>query len=326
MGIEIRSQRKKLMGDGRHKVVTTVRSHDKGKKILDAHSGIPQETLSYVIVADIAQEGAFDDAVKSEPFDAVVHTASPFFLGHTDPVKELLDPAIKGTNGILKSIHAHAPSVKRVVVTSSFAAIVNPDNHPAVYNEESWNPVTAEQALLPSYTYRASKTFAERAAWDFVAANKPNFSLTVLNPPLVLGPVIHHLSSLDGINASNERVRDFVLGRHRDKLPPSGVYLWVDVRDLAEAHARSLEVPEAEGKRFLITAGYFSNKRIVDAVRASFAEFRDQLPPADAADDLPKDVYGFDNSRSTQILGLKYMSLEESVRDTVQSIKAIGGL
>jgi nucleoside-diphosphate-sugar epimerase len=101
--------------------------------IIDAHSGVPSEALSYVIVGDIAQEGAFDEPVKSEPpFDAVVHTASPFFIGHTDPVKELLDPAIKGTNGILKSIHAHVPSVKRVVITSSFAAIVNPDNHPAV--------------------------------------------------------------------------------------------------------------------------------------------------------------------------------------------------
>jgi nucleoside-diphosphate-sugar epimerase len=313
--------------NGRHTVVTTVRSHDKGKKIIDAHPGIPPETLSYVIVGDIAQEGAFDEAVKSEPpFDAVMHTASPFFLGHTDPVKELLDPAIKGTNGILESIYAHAPSVKRVVITSSFAAVVNPDNPPAVYNEESWNPVTAAQALLPAYTYRASKTFAERAAWDFVSRKKPNFSLTVLNPPLVLGPMVHHLSSLDAINTSNERVRDFVLGRHRDKLPPSGVYIWVDVRDLAEAHAKSLEVPEAEGKRFLITAGYFSNKRIVDIVRDSFPEFRDQLPPADAADDLPRDVYGIDNSRSTQVLGLRYTTLEESVRDTVKSIKAIGGL
>jgi nucleoside-diphosphate-sugar epimerase len=302
-----------------------VRSDDKGKKILAAHPGVSPEALSYVIVGDIAQDGAFDDAVKSEPpFDAVLHTASPFFLGHTDPVKELLDPAIKGTNGILRSIHAHAPSVKHVVITSSFAAVVNPDHHPAVYNEESWNPVTEEQALLPAYTYRASKTFAERAAWDFVAANKPNFSLTVLNPPLVLGPMVHHLGSLDAINTSNERVRDFVLGRHRDKLPPSGVYIWVDVRDLAEAHVRSIEVPEAAGKRFLITAGYFSNKRIVDIVRESFPELGEQLPPADAADDLPKDVYGIDNSRSTQVLGLKYTSLEESVRDTVRSIKALG--
>jgi nucleoside-diphosphate-sugar epimerase len=302
-----------------------VRSDDKGKKILAAHPGVSPEALSYVIVGDIAQDGAFDDAVKSEPpFDAVLHTASPFFLGHTDPVKELLDPAIKGTNGILRSIHAHAPSVKQVVITSSFAAVVNPDHHPAVYNEESWNPVTEEQALLPAYTYRASKTFAERAAWDFMAANKPNFSLTVLNPPLVLGPMVHHLGSLDAINTSNERVRDFVLGRHRDKLPPSGVYIWVDVRDLAEAHVRSIEVPEAAGKRFLITAGYFSNKRIVDIVRESFPELGEQLPPADAADDLPKDVYGIDNSRSMQVLGLKYTSLEESVRDTVRSIKALG--
>src|ERR1700761_4634370 len=149
----------------RHKVVTTVRSHDKGKKILDAHPDVAKDVLSFVIVEDIAQPGAFDKAVISEPpFEAVIHTASPFFIGHTDPVKQLLDPAIKGTVGILEAIKASAPSVKRVVVTSSFAAVVNPDDHPKVYDGSSWNPVTEEQTVLPAYTYRASKTFAERAA------------------------------------------------------------------------------------------------------------------------------------------------------------------
>jgi nucleoside-diphosphate-sugar epimerase len=247
-------------------------------------------------------------------------------LGHTDPIKELLDPAIKGTTGVLKAIHTSAPSVKRVVITSSFASIFSPDHHPAIYNEESWNPVTPEQALLPSYTYRASKTFAERAAWDFMAENKPNFSLTVLNPPLVLGPMIHHLNSLDAINTSNELVRDFVLGKYQNEIPASRLFIWIDVRDLAEAHVRSLEVPDAAGQRFLTTAGHFSNKRIVEAIRESFPEFHDKLPPKDAADDLPKDVYGVDNSKSIKILGMKYMPLEESVRDTVQSIKEIGRL
>lgn len=97
-------------------------------------------------------------AVKSNPpFDYVLHTASPFHFNIQDPVKDFLDPAIKGTTGILKAIKAHAPTVKRVVITSSFAAIVNSKQHPEVYSEKNWNPVTWEEATDHSNVYRASK-------------------------------------------------------------------------------------------------------------------------------------------------------------------------
>jgi nucleoside-diphosphate-sugar epimerase len=305
-------------------VVTTVRANDKGKKILEAHPDIPTERLSFVIVQDIAQEGAFDKAVQSDPpFDAVIHTASPFFFGHKDPVKELLNPAIIGTTGILKAIHELAPSVKRIVVTSSFAAIINSDNHPTVYTEAQWNPVTEKQALLPTFTYRASKTFAEKAAWDFVKEKSPSFALTTLCPPLVLGPVVHYLNTLDAINTSNARVRDFIAGTNRESIPPSGVHLWVDVRDLALAHVKGIELPEAAGERFLIAAGLFSNKQIVEAIRDVFPELDSKLPPKDQPDDTPADIYKADNGKSRRILGLQYTGLKASVSDTVRSLQAI---
>ena len=97
--------------------------------------------------------------VKSNPpFEYVLHTASPFHHNVQDPVKDFLDPAIKGTTGILKAIKAYAPTVKRVVVTSSFAAIVNPFGHKKVYDETVWNPLTWEQARTDhNQTYRGSK-------------------------------------------------------------------------------------------------------------------------------------------------------------------------
>lgn len=72
-------------------------------------------------------------------------------------MKDFLDPAIKGTTGILKAIKANAPTVKRVVITSSFASIVNAKQHEKVYSEKNWNPVTWEEGLDSSNTYRASK-------------------------------------------------------------------------------------------------------------------------------------------------------------------------
>lgn len=97
----------------RHSVRATVRSEEKAKAIAKHH---PNAKLDFIIVEDIAVEGAFDEAIKSdEPFEAVIHTASPFHFRVTDPKKDLLDPAIIGTTGILKAIHKHAPSVTKVV-------------------------------------------------------------------------------------------------------------------------------------------------------------------------------------------------------------------
>ncbi|KAJ5485161.1 Ketoreductase azaE [Penicillium diatomitis] len=329
--------------------VFTVRSDEKGKRILENHPDAPKERLSYVIVKDVAQDDAFDEAIKSDPpFDYVLHTASPFHFNVQDPVKDFLDPAIKGTTGILKAIKAYAPTVKRVVVTSSFAAIVNGKQHPKVYNEECWNPVTWEEAMDPANTYRASKvnklitkgstyevttvlivapvpqTFAEKAAWDFVEKENPNFDLVTINPPLVFGPIVSYLNSLDAINTSNQRMRNIVQGQFKDAIPPTGMWLFVDVRDVALAHVRAIEVAEAGGKRFLVAAGFFSNKVLVEAVRETHPELESKLPSKDYPDDFPSELYEIDNSQSKKILGMEYRPLKATVADTVKSLQDVG--
>ncbi|EXJ90270.1 dihydroflavonol-4-reductase [Capronia coronata CBS 617.96] len=308
-----------------HDVVFTVRSDDKGQKILKNHAGTPSSKLSYVIVKDIAQEGAFDDAVRSDPpFEAVLHTASPFHFNVTDPKKDLLDPAVIGTTGILKAVKKFAPTVKRVVITSSFAAIISPNNHPKVYSEANWNPITWEEAIqTPSNAYRASKTFAEKAAWEFVEKEKPNFDLATINPPLVFGPVVHYLNSLDAINTSNATIRDMIEGKCKDAIPPSTGFLWVDVRDVALAHVKAMETSAAGGKRFFVTGGHMSNGIVASIIRKEFPEFADRLP-ADIDTSLPADIFGYDNSRSKEILGIEYRKLEDTVRDTVKSLLAVG--
>lgn len=97
-------------------MVTTVRSAEKGQKILDNHPHSSKDKLDFVIVEDIAKPGAFDKAVHSNPpFETIIHTASPFHFNATDTKKELLDPAVIGTTGILESAKKYAPTVKRVV-------------------------------------------------------------------------------------------------------------------------------------------------------------------------------------------------------------------
>jgi len=293
-----------------HSVVTTVRSPEKANKIKEAHPNYGKDKLDFSIVPDIAQEDAFEQAVKSDPpFEAVIHTASPFHFNVTDIQKQLLDPAIIGTTGILKSIKRHAPTVKRVVITSSFAAIINPfkmtwPEH--TYSEEDWDPLTHDQALEnPVNGYRASKTFAEKAAWEFVEKEKPKFDICTMNPPVVFGPIVHYLNSLSALNTSNERFRDFIQGKFRNEdIPPAGLYIWIDVRDLAEAHVKGMEIPEAGGKRFFVTAGYYSNKQIVDIIRKNFPEYRDKLPAENAkGGDYPEGgIFKINNKRAQEIL------------------------
>lgn len=104
-----------------------------------------------------------------------------------------------------------------------------------------------------------------------------------------------------------------------------GTYLWVDVRDLALAHVRAIEVPEAANKRFFITAGYFSNKEIGEVIRKNFPELESKLPAKDApGGDYPEGkLYQYDNSRTIEVLGIKFRGLEESIVDLVKSLQSV---
>ncbi|KAK1508368.1 NAD dependent epimerase/dehydratase [Colletotrichum tamarilloi] len=315
-----------------HSVVTTVRSEDKAQRIRDAHKDLDASRLHVAIVPDIARPDAFDEVVKTPGLEAVLHTASPFHFKWTDAQKELIDPAVVGTTAILKALKRDAPGVKRVVVTSSFASVIDEaktEDPNTIFTEEFWNPVTVEDiGRSPATAYRASKKLAEKAAWDFVNDEKPGFDLVTLTPPLVLGPVVHHFADLASINTSNEHVVDLVKGKWKDAVAPTGAaYLWIDVRDLALSHILALEKPEAGGKRLFTTAGWFSNAEIAQVVRKNFPELKERLPAegTKGGELPPKDkVYGYDNSATEKILGIKWKSLEESITDLVKDIKGFG--
>ncbi|KAI1106444.1 NAD(P)-binding protein [Jackrogersella minutella] len=314
-----------------YEVVTTVRSETKASQIRNKYPGAK---LSIVIVPDIAAPNAFDDVIaNTQGLDYVQHTASPFHYNFKDAKTELLDPAINGTNSVFQAIAKHAPAVKRVVLTSSFASILSAQDlhNPAkTFSEADWNPNTYEDGLAgpPAVTYRVSKTCAEKAAWDFVEKQKPGFDLATICPPMVFGPVAHHLDSLAGINTSNSRLVDIIQGKWKDEIPPSGVYLWTDVRDVAHAHVAAMERPEAGGKRFFITAGHYNNRQIASIVRAAFPELGDKLPDENvklaAGADFPAEgPCKYDNSRATKVLGIDWIPLEKSVTDTVKTLLAI---
>ncbi|RAH75726.1 SDR family oxidoreductase [Aspergillus aculeatinus CBS 121060] len=301
-----------------HTVVTTVRSAAKGRECLEKYPK-SLNTLSYIIVEDIRRSGAFDEAVQSQPFDAVVHTASPFHYHAADLKLDMIDPAIMGTMEILGSIKNYAPSVKRVVITSSFAAVVNFQEEVPFYTSDCWNPITMEQSLTNGQlAYVGSKKFAEKAAWDFMHNENPAFTLSTINPVLVFGPTISRLNSLADVNTSNAIFRDFIDGKLKSGIPPNE-FQWVDVRDVALAHIRAIEVPAAAGKRFLAAAGPYNNHQIAAIIKKNFPMLADNLPEqTSVADGPPRFV--IDNDPMKRILGISFRSFEDCVIDTVKAL------
>jgi nucleoside-diphosphate-sugar epimerase len=167
------------------------------------------------------------------------------------------------------------------------------------------------------------KTFAEKAAWDFVKNEKPNFDLAVINPPFVFGPVIGYLNSLDNLNTSNEKIRDFAQGKYKDDTNPTENSLWVDVRDVALAHVKAIEVAEAGGQRFFTAEGFFSHQGLAEVIRETHPKYAANLPDYGSKKEITH-LFDFDASRATKVLGVKYTSFKKSTSDTLTSLIKVG--
>lgn len=115
-------------------------------------------------------------------------------------------------------------------------------------------------------------------------------------------------------------------GKAKEELPPTGTFVWTDVRDLALAHVKAAELPEAANKRFFVTTGYFSNEEIADIMRDNFPELKKQLPAKGTkGGGYPEGgLYQYDNSRVKEVLGIEFISLKESIVDAVKSLQAVG--
>lgn len=142
---------------------------------------------------------------------------------------------------------------------------------------------------------------------------------------MVFGPVAPH-SSLSAVNTSNQRIYDLMTGKYKDSCPPTGTnYLWVDVREVAQAHIAAAEKPEAAGKRFLLIAGVYTVAEIATIIGKEFPAIRDKLPSGKALESGAAVIgsYTFDNSQARDVLGIKFRTLRESIVDTVNSLQAL---
>ncbi|CAK9025940.1 Phenylacetaldehyde reductase (2-phenylethanol synthase), partial [Durusdinium trenchii] len=232
--------------DKGYRVRGTVR--DTAKKAGHLQAWIDEGQSLELVQADLLDEASWDAACQG--CDWVAHVASPFFIGcpPKEAEEKLYKPARNGTLNVLRA--AQKAGVKRVVVTSSMAAVAGGHPREALENEPEklW---TDTSKVDP---YAASKTFAERAAWDFVEeqtqAGNDVFTLAVINPTLVVGPPLSNASATSHDIVRRILKAEFPLGRM-----PNVAMSLVDVRDVADAHVQALERPEAAGKRFPCVGG-----------------------------------------------------------------------
>ncbi|KAH9603793.1 hypothetical protein KSS87_018819 [Heliosperma pusillum] len=244
--------------------------------------------------ANLLEEGSFDSAVDG--CCGVFHTASPVLLESSNPQADLIDPALKGTLNVLSSC-AKAPSVKRVIFTSSTAAVCHNGRPmtPETIIDETWFSTSEACKGFVGDWYVLSKTLAEIAAWKF--CNENGIDMISINPALVIGPMLQPT-----INWS--RQSDTYL---------NAAFGYVHVKDVAEAHIKAFEIPSANGRYILSdTVAHFS--QIVDILHELYPNIK---LPHKCVDDKPLQPTYQISKDKVKSLGIELIPLRVALKDAV---------
>jgi dihydroflavonol-4-reductase len=287
-------------------VKTTLRSLGRKEEVIGLlqEAGISAaEKLSFV-EADLTKDDHWDEAVQGCTY--VLHVASPFPAADPKDAEELIVPARDGALRVLKA--ARDAGVKRVVLTSSFAAIGysrDPKDH--IFTEEDWT-----YPNLTDNAYVKSKSIAEKAAWDFIAEQGGGLELTVINPVGVFGPAMgkDHSTSIGLIQA-------ILSGQLKET--PGFTFGIVDVRDVAAIHLKAMTATNAAGERFLATStGVMSIYDVAELIRKERPELAGniaELKPLDASSYIE-----MSNQKAKDFFEWEFRSNKEAILASADSL------
>jgi nucleoside-diphosphate-sugar epimerase len=299
-----------LLRDGRE-VRATVRSLQGEADVRAAvRRGGSDDTGLELVAADLTSDDGWSAAL--EDVEEVHHVASPIPSAQPKDPDELIVPARQGTLRVLKA--ARDAGARRVVLTSSFAAVGYSPKAVRDYTEADWTD--PDTPGLPPYP--RSKAIAERAAWDFIESEGGDTELVVVNPTFIAGPslVASLRSTLSHFKAIIEGTMP-ALPRQR-----FGV---VDVRDVADAHISAMATPAAAGKRYLLLADgptitWLGLAQILREHLGSAGEHvtANEVPGEDPS---PLTIH---NDRAKQELGWQPRPAETTIVETAESLRDLG--
>ncbi len=297
-----------LLRDGQT-VRATVRSlaHEDELRAAVRRGGADDAGLE-LAVAELLSDDGWSEAVAG--CEDVHHVASPMI--QTSEPDEVIRPARDGTLRVLRA--ARDAGVRRVVLTSSFAAVGYSSKPIRDYTEDDWtDPDSPGLAAYPR-----SKAIAERVAWDFIEREGGDTELVVVNPTFILGPTLtrQSRSSLQLIKAMLDGTMP-VVTRQRFGI--------ADVRDVADLHLSAMATPEAAGKRFLALADgpTITYLQIAQILRERLGDLAERAPTEEApGDELPPLI--IHNERARRELGWRPRPVETTIVDTAESLRDLG--
>lgn len=250
-----------------HRVRGTIRDLSKSDALLQTLSNHTDKANDLDLYqADLETDEGWAEAIKGT--SCVQHVASPFPLRIPKDPEDLIRPARQGVLRVLKL--AKKEGVKRVVMTSSCAAIAykSDDPLPSVLTEDDWSDAHDARACPP---YPASKTLAERAAWEYIEGEGKGLELVAINPVGVFGPI----RSAD-VRTSVGVVQQMLSGGV-PAMPRMGLQ-FCDVRDVSAMHIKAMETPEAVGNRYAVASEFLYMEDVANVLREAFPDFASKLP------------------------------------------------
>jgi dihydroflavonol-4-reductase len=296
----------------------TLRSMQRESEVresLEKHN-TSSENLSLFPVDLMSDEG-WDQAMES--CDYLLHVASPFVLSN-ETEEFFVKPAVEGALRALKFADKH--NIKKVVLTSSFAAVGDTFDGTTSFNETHWSDTSNDKMTF----YSKSKTLAEKAAWDYVQENNVSYPLTVINPVGVLGP-----SLSDDVGISNSMILRMLNG----SMPAlAKIHIGiVDVRDVAKAHILAMKNDQSNGERFIVSEkemwmsdianvlnanGYKApEKNMPNFLLKAMAMFKSDLKTISKMAGKQRDC---NTTKAIDVLGWKPISAEESILAAAKQI------
>ena len=320
-----------------HRVRTTVRNLNRKADVLamlrtggvDEADGLTADRLTFA-EADLQKDAGWAEAVAG--CDFVLHVASPFPPNVPKHEDELIVPAREGALRVLRA--SRDGGVKRVVLTSSFAAIgYGHKDRSTPFDETDWTNLDGKGLTA----YVKSKTLAEHAAWNFIAREAGGLELSVVNPVLVLGPALDRDSSPSILIV--QKLMDGAMPG-----VPRMTFGLVDVRDVVDLHLRAMTSPAANGERFLGAAGDFvSFLQIAQTLKSRLGARAKRVPAREIPDWLMRllaigipearqilpelgKTKNATNAKAKRLLGWTPRSNEECIVATAESLIRLGVL